>query len=103
MSSCAVSPIVEVTGFPVDHGWLRRELGPEVRISGGPSVMLVKDGPVSAIRNQVRDICESGIMEGGKFILIAANNMAPSTPVEHEATVRALVRMVRRHEEERAG
>ena len=71
------------TGFPVDHGWLRRELGPEVEITGGPPVMLVKDGPVSAIRESVRSICRSGIMEGGKFILIAANNMAPCTPVEH--------------------
>ena len=67
----------------MDHGWLRKELGPEVQISGGPSVMLVKDGPISAIRNKVRDICKSGVMEGGKFILIAANNMAPCTPVEH--------------------
>ena len=71
------------TGFPVDHGWLRKELGPEVQIFGGPPVMLVKDGPISAIRDQVRDICASGIMEGGKFILIAANNLAPCTPVEH--------------------
>lgn len=71
------------TGFPVDHGWLRQELGPEVEIFGGPSVMLIKDGPVAGIRRRVRDICESGIMEGGRFVLIAANNMAPCTPVEH--------------------
>lgn len=75
------------TGFPVDHGWLRRELGPEVQIAGGPSVMLVKDGPIPAVRERVREICQSGIMEGGRFILIAANNLAPCTPVEH---VRAL-------------
>jgi len=73
------------TGFPVDHGWVRRELGPEVQISGGPPVMLLKDGPIAAIRNRVRDICRSGIMEGGRFIFIAANNMAPFTPVEHVA------------------
>ncbi len=75
------------TGFPVDHGRLRRELGPEVQISGGPPVMLVKDGPISTIRDRVRNICESGIMEGGKFIMIAANNMAPCTPVEHVAAM----------------
>jgi hypothetical protein len=75
------------TGFPVDHGQLRRDLGPEVQISGGPEVMLLKDGPVAAIRERVRGICGSGIMEGGRFVLIAANNMAPLTPVEH---VRAL-------------
>jgi hypothetical protein len=75
------------TGFPVDHGRLRRELGPEVQIYAGPPVMLVKEGPVAAIRDQVRAICQSGIMEGGKFVLIAANNMAPCTPVEHVAAM----------------
>ncbi|MCE5219643.1 hypothetical protein LLH03_21685 [bacterium] len=75
------------TGFPVDHGWLRRELGPKVQIYGGPSVMLVKGGPVSALRDEVRRICESGILEGGRFVLIAANNMAPCTPVEHVAAM----------------
>lgn len=75
------------TGFPVDHGRLRRELGPDVQISGGPPVMLVRDGPISEIRNRVREICESGMMEGGRFILIAANNMAPCTPLEHVAAL----------------
>lgn len=75
------------TGFPVDHGWLRQELGPEVLIYGGPSVMLVKGGPAGALREEVRRICESGIMEGGRFVLIAANNMAPCTPVEHVAAM----------------
>lgn len=75
------------TGFPVDHGPLREALGPEVQIYGGPSVMLLKDGPVPAIREKVRAICESGIMAGGKFVLIAANNMAPCTPVEHVAAM----------------
>ncbi|MPN50899.1 hypothetical protein SDC9_198539 [bioreactor metagenome] len=71
------------TGFPVDHGRLRRELGPEVQISGGPTIMLVKEGPPEEIDAEVRRICESGVMDGGKFILIAANNLAPCTPVEH--------------------
>lgn len=71
------------TGFPVDHGWLRQELGPDVEICGGPTIMTVKEGPLAAIRQQVREICASGIMDGGKFIMIAANNMAPCTPVEH--------------------
>lgn len=75
------------TGFPVDHGWLRKELGPEVQINGGPSVMLIKEGPVEAIRDEVRRICQSGIMDGGKFIMIAANNMAPCTPLEHVAAL----------------
>ncbi len=75
------------TGFPVDHGRLRHDLGPEVQINGGPPVMLVKSGPIGAIREAVRAICGSGTMEGGKFVLIAANNMAPCTPVEHVAAM----------------
>ena len=71
------------TGYPVDHAWLRRELGPGVQINGGPTVMTIRDGPPHAIRHAVRRICESGVMGGGKFVFIAANNMAPCTPVEH--------------------
>ena len=86
------------TGFPVDHGWLRKELGPEVQISGGPPVMSIKDGPVSAIADKVREICGSGIMEGGRFILIAANNMAPCTPVEHVAALYEAAKQFGRYE-----
>ncbi len=75
------------TGFPVDHGRLRRELGPEVQIFGGPTIMLVKEGPPEEIDAEVRKICESGVLAGGRFVLIAANNLAPCTPVEN---IRAL-------------
>ena len=75
------------TGFPVDHGWLRKQLGPDIQIDGGPTIMLVKDGTPEQIETEVKRICESGVMEGGKFVLIAANNLAPCTPVEN---IRAL-------------
>lgn len=75
------------TGFPVDHGKLRKLLGPDVRINGGPTVMLLKDGSKEEIENEVRRICSSGVMEGGKFVMIAANNMAPCTPVENVKTM----------------
>jgi len=71
------------TGFPVDHGRLRRELGPDIEISGGPTVMLLKDGRPDEIAAETKRICESGIMAGRRFILIAANNLAPCTPVEN--------------------
>jgi uroporphyrinogen-III decarboxylase len=71
------------TGFPVDHGWLRKQLGPEIEISGGPTIMLVKNGTPGQIDAEVKRICESGVLEGGRFILIAANNLAPCTPVEN--------------------
>jgi uroporphyrinogen-III decarboxylase len=68
------------TGFPVDHGKLRKELGTEVEIKGGPTIMVIKDGKTDHIRSEVKRICGSGVMEGGKFVLIAANNVAPKTP-----------------------
>jgi len=71
------------TGFPVDHGQLREDLGRDVIIQGGPTVMMLKDGSFEEIDTEVKRICESGVMEGGKFILIAANNLAPCTPCEN--------------------
>jgi len=71
------------TGFPVDFGKLREELGPEVEIYGGPNIMLLKDEPVDTIRSEVKRICKSGIMNGGRFVLREGNNLAPCTPIEH--------------------
>jgi hypothetical protein len=71
------------TGFPVDHGKLRRGLGPNVHIRGGPAVMLVKDGTPKQIASETRRVCESGVMNGRRFTLIAANNLAPCTPIEN--------------------
>jgi len=75
------------TGFPIDLGAVRRELGPDVEIRGGPDVMTLRDGPEEIVRERVRAACESGVMEGGRFIMIAANNLAPCTPVEHVAAM----------------
>lgn len=71
------------TGFPVDFGKMRQELGPNVQINGGPTIMLLKDGKPEQIRKEVKRICESGIMEGGRFVLREANNLAPCTPIEN--------------------
>lgn len=82
------------TGFPVDHGALRRELGPDVELFGGPTIMEIMDGPKEAITDRVKRICRSGVMEGGKFVMIAANNIAPHTPVEN---IQALYAAVKEH------
>jgi uroporphyrinogen-III decarboxylase len=75
------------TGFPVDHGKLRRELGPEVTIHGGPHVELLRSGGPERIGEEVRRICQSGVMEGGKFILREGNNLAPGTPPANVAAM----------------
>jgi len=75
------------TGFPVDHGALRRALGPDIEILGGPHVELLRAGPPAAIEAEARRILESGVTEGGRFILREGNNLAPGTPPEHVAAM----------------
>ena len=71
------------TGFPVEFGWLRRELGPEVLISGGPHVGLLRSGAPEACYRETERILKSGILAGGKFILQEGNNLPPQCPLEN--------------------
>ena len=75
------------TGFPMPFGQVRRQLGPDAEVSGGVPVAILRSGPSQAVRSEVERICASGIMEGGRFVMIAANNLAPCTPVEHVETM----------------
>jgi len=75
------------TGFPVDHGKIRRELGPDILIQGGPHVDLLLRGTPGEVAAETRRILRSGVMAGGKFILKEANNLAPRTPM---ANLRAM-------------
>lgn len=78
------------TGFPVDFGRLRQQLGPSVRILGGPHVELLRLGTPAQVRAEVRRILSSGVLEGGLFVLREGNNLAPGTPLENtEAMYRA--------------
>ena len=71
------------TGFPVDFGALRRDLGPKVRIQGGPHVHFLMQAKPAEIREEVRRILQSGVMDGGFFVLREGNNLAPGTPLEN--------------------
>ncbi len=71
------------TGYPVDLGRARRELGPEVELLGGPSAPLLHHGSPQEVREEVLRILHSGVMEGGQFILREGNNLAPGTPLEN--------------------
>jgi uroporphyrinogen-III decarboxylase len=68
------------TGFPVDFGRLRRELGPEVEILGGPSVAILLHSDPEQVYACTRDILRSGIKDGGRFILREGNNLPPLVP-----------------------
>jgi hypothetical protein len=75
------------TGYPLDFGQVRAALGPEVEIYGGVRIDLLRKGPPAAIAAEVQRIMNSGIREGGRFVLRDANNVAPHTPLEHVAAM----------------
>jgi len=75
------------TGFPVDFGRLRRTLGPEVEILGGPAVPFLLRATPGQVRTEVRRILMTGIMDGGRFVLREGNNVAPGTPIENLRTL----------------
>lgn len=77
------------TGFPVDHGLLRRQLGPDVEISGGPHVSLLRNGTPGECARRAKEILQSGIMTGGRFILQEGNNLPPCCPLENLSAVYA--------------
>lgn len=75
------------TGFPVDFTWLRGDLGPEVEILGGPRITLLLEGTPDEVVVETKRILGSGIMDGGRFILREANDLAPGTPKENLAAM----------------
>ena len=80
------------TGFPVDFGWLREELGPDVNINGGPSVQFLAQSTPDQVKEEVRRILSTGIMEGGKFVLREGNNLPPNITEENVAAMYSAVR-----------
>jgi len=71
------------TGYPVDFAWLRQALGPEVEFWGGPSVPFLQQATPESVRDEVKRVLGSGIMEGGRFVLREGNNLAPGIPLEN--------------------
>jgi uroporphyrinogen-III decarboxylase len=78
------------TGFPIDHAAIRKRLGPEIEILGGPPVEMIRSSTPEQVYERACEILKSGIMEGGRFVLREGNNLAPGTPLENiEALHRA--------------
>ncbi len=75
------------TGFPIDHGALRKAIGPEVEISGGPHVALLRNGKPEECFELAKKILQSGIKDGGRFILQEGNNLPPCCPLENLSAV----------------
>lgn len=68
------------TGFPVDFGKLRRDVGNNVEITGGTEANILLGSTSEQVYARTRDILNSGIKEGGRFILREANNLPPNVP-----------------------
>ena len=76
------------TGFPIDHGLLRRELGPDVTIQGTLQHEVLLHGSADEVAAETRRVLHSGVTEGGKFILTASifGGSGWRKPLHHEPT-----------------
>jgi hypothetical protein len=71
------------TGFPIDFAAMRDELGPDVELTGGVEVALLLEGTPDQVFERARTILESGVKEGGRFVLQEGNNLPPFVPLEN--------------------
>jgi len=69
------------TGFPINFQTLRDQVGEDVEIQGGVPVGLLLTGTSAEVASRTREILESGITRGGRFILKEANDLPPCVPV----------------------
>ncbi len=70
------------TGFPIDFDRLRRELGPETIVSGGPRVAFFIEDDAEPLLQETARILQSDILNGGLFVLQEGNNLPPRVPLE---------------------
>jgi len=75
------------TGFPVDHGVLREQLGEDVEINGGPEVGLIMTGSAEQVYERAKSILCSGVKRGGRFVMREGNNLPPNAPLENLAAM----------------
>jgi hypothetical protein len=65
------------TGFPVNFGELRKDLGPDVQIQGGPDIAFLLRATPTEVGAKVREVLASGVTDGGRFVLREGNNLPP--------------------------
>lgn len=75
------------TGFPVDFGELRKQLGDDVEIVGGVEVALLMNGTANEVYERSREILQSGVMRGGRFVMREGNNLPPNVPLDNLAAM----------------
>ncbi len=82
------------TGFPVNHGKLVQELGPDVTVGGGLHVDLLLAGRKEEIEQETKRILLDVKEHSRSFIIKEANNLAPKTPPEN---IRVMYEAVKRY------
>jgi hypothetical protein len=80
------------TGFPINFQTLRSEIGEAVEVQGGVPVSELLSRSPDAITERTRAILQSGVTQGGRFILKEANDLAPCIPLENMQAMYAAVR-----------
>ncbi|MCC7145830.1 MAG: hypothetical protein IT443_05245 [Phycisphaeraceae bacterium] len=75
------------TGFPIDLGQLRRQVGPDVQIQGGVEVSTLMQSTPDQVYQRSKEILQTGVKTGGKFIFKEANNFPPAVPLENVAAM----------------
>jgi len=58
-------------------------MGSEVLLLGGPAAPLFVEQHPGALLAETERILNSGILEGGRFILREGNNLPPCSPLEN--------------------
>lgn len=86
------------TGYPVDFGGLRDDLGPDVHLYGGPSAPFLAAATADEAEAETAHILRSGVARGGRFVLREGNNLAPGTPAENIRRMYDTVRRVGRYD-----
>ena len=71
------------TGYPIRHGDLVRALGPDVAVSGGVHVDILRRGTPEAIAQETQRILAEVMPHTRKFTMKEANNLSPGTPPEN--------------------
>ncbi len=82
------------TGFPVKHGELVKELGPDTEVLGGPHVDLLLRATPKEIEEETKRILDEVMPCTRRFVMREANNLSPGTPPEN---VRAMYDAVKTH------
>jgi len=71
------------TGYPIKHGKLMQDFGPDIGVSGGVHAALLLNGSEDAVRNETRRILEEVKPHTRKFIMKEANAVCTRTPTEN--------------------